>query len=237
MSHEPQPRRVAAIRHLAFEDLGLFGEVFAALGWPVEYHEAGLDDLAAPLLEADLAVILGGPIGVYETDRYPFLNDELAALRHRLAAGRPTLGICLGAQLMAAALGARVYPGGRKELGWGEVSLTEAGRASSLAHLAGRPVLHWHGDTFDLPDGAARLASTELYANQAFAVGRNALALQFHAEADSGRIEQWLIGHTGELSGAGIDIPALRARSRAVGPDLRAAGAGLLADWLEQLDW
>lgn len=235
---EPHPhRRVAAIRHLAFEDLGLFGEVFAALGWPVEYHEAGLDDLAAPLAGADLAVILGGPIGVYETDSYPFLKDELAALERRLAAGRPTLGICLGAQLMAAALGARVYPGGRKEIGWGEVRLTEAGRASSLAHLAGRPVLHWHGDTFELPAGAVRLASTELYENQAFAQGRNALALQFHAEADAGRIEQWLIGHGGELAAAGIDIPALRARSRSAGAELRAAGAGLLGDWLERLAW
>ncbi|MCP5279755.1 MAG: glutamine amidotransferase [Thiobacillus sp.] len=232
--HTPPTRRVAAIRHLAFEDLGLFGDVFAAAGWQVTYHEAGLEDLAAPLGDADLAVVLGGPIGVYEADRYPFLNDELAALKARLSAGRPTLGICLGAQLMAAALGARVYPGGRKELGWGEVKLTEAGRASPLAHLAGQPVLHWHGDTFDLPADATLLASTELYPNQAFSLGHHALALQFHAEVDSRRIEQWLIGHTGELSAAGIDIPGLRARSQEMGPDLRAAGKALLSDWLER---
>lgn len=230
-------RRVAAIRHLAFEDLGLFGEVLAALGWQITYHDAGVDDLDAPLRDADLAVVLGGPIGVYEADRYPFLSTELAALERRLAAGRPTLGVCLGAQLMASALGARVYPGGRKELGWAEVRLSEAGHASCLAHLAGQPVLHWHGDTFDLPARATRLASTDLYENQAFALGNNALALQFHAEADSRRIEQWLIGHTCELSAAGIDVPALRARSLDIGPGLRAAGAGLLADWLEQLTW
>jgi GMP synthase (glutamine-hydrolysing) len=230
-------RRVAAIRHLAFEDLGLFGEAFAATGWTVTYHEAGLEDLTAPLLEADVAVVLGGPIGVYEADRYPFLTEELAALEKRLASGRPTLGICLGAQLMAAALGARVYPGGRKELGWGEVRLSEAGLSSPLVHLVGRPVLHWHGDTFDLPAGATLLARTDLYVNQAFSVGRNALALQFHAEADSRRIEQWLIGHTGELSAAGIDIPALRARSQELGPGLRVAGASLLVDWLDRLTW
>ena len=218
-------RRVVAIRHLAFEDLGLFGEVFAALGWPVEYHEAGLDDLAAPLAEADLAVILGGPIGVYETDRYPFLKDELAALERRLAAGRPTLGICLGAQLMAAALGARVYPGGRKEIGWGEVRLTEAGRASSLAHLAGRPVLHWHGDTFDLPDGAVRLASTGTTLNQAFAIGDKVIGLQFHLEVLPGRIETWLIGHRAELGATrGLSVAALRADSARVGPATVAAG-------------
>jgi GMP synthase (glutamine-hydrolysing) len=227
---------VAAIRHLAFEDLGLFGEVLSAAGWSISYHEAGLEDLDAPILEADLAVVLGGPIGVYEADRYPFLTAELAALEKRLATGLPTLGICLGVQLMATALGARIYPGGRKELGWNEVRLTEAGRTSPLAHLDGRPVLHWHGDTFDLPAGANLLASTDLYENQAFSLGNHALALQFHAEADGLRIEQWLIGHTCELTSAGIDIPALRARSQETGPALRAADMALVTDWLKQQD-
>jgi len=234
---DSQPsRRVAAIRHLAFEDLGLFGEALSAAGWSISYHEAGLEDLSTPILAADLAVVLGGPIGVYEADRYPFLTAELGALEKRLAAGLPTLGICLGAQLMAAALGARIYPGGSKELGWGELRLTEAGRASTLAHLDGRPVLHWHGDTFDLPAGARLLASTDLYENQAFSLGKHALALQFHAEADGLRIEQWLIGHTCELTAAGIDIPALRARSQETGPGLRAAGMALVTDWLKQQD-
>lgn len=142
MTDSDPPRRVAAIRHLAFEDLGLFAEVFADEGWDISYHEADLQDLTTPILEADLTVVLGGSIGVYEADRYPCLTTELAALEKRLAAGRPTLGICLGAQLMAAALGARVYPGGKKELGWGEVKLSPAGKASPLAHLEGKPVLH-----------------------------------------------------------------------------------------------
>ena len=235
MTHSTHPRHVAAIRHLAFEDLGLFHATLSAADWHITYHDAGLEDLTAPLLEADLAVVLGGPIGVYEIDRYPFLRTELSALERRLATGRPTLGICLGAQLMAAALGARVYPGGRKEIGWGEVQLTEAGLASSLAHLADQPVLHWHGDTFDLPPGAVRLAGTDLYENQAFSLGHHALALQFHAEADYRRIEQWLIGHTGELSAAGIDIPDLRVRSQRLGPGLQVAGEKLLADWLGRL--
>ncbi|XUJ33596.1 glutamine amidotransferase-related protein [Bradyrhizobium japonicum] len=108
--------------------------------------------------------MLGGPIGVYETERYPFLTREIDLLERRLAQGLPTLGICLGAQLMAKALGARIYAGGVKEIGWGSVTLTDAGQASSLKPLAeSAPVLHWHGDTFDLPDNAARLASNENY--------------------------------------------------------------------------
>lgn len=231
------PRRVAVIRHMAFEDTGIFGEVLAQRGWSVSILDAGIDNLTDSMREADLAVILGGPIGVYETERYPFLKEERLALENRLAAGRPTLGICLGAQLIAAALGARVYPGGKKEIGWSGIRLTDAGERSCLAALASQPVLHWHGDTFDLPQGAQLLASSEVYENQAFSLGNNVLALQFHAEADSRRIEQWLIGHTCELSAAGIDIATLRRSSHEIGPGLRAAGARMLDDWLEQLSW
>jgi GMP synthase (glutamine-hydrolysing) len=128
----------------------------------LRHVEAGYDDLAAlnPLTN-DQWVVLGGPIGVYEQDAYPFLRDELRLLQARLAAGRPTLGICLGCQLIAQALGGWVYPGSSKEIGW-KLSMLEAGRTSPLAAFAdGTPVLHWHGDTFDLPDvrqGAVALA-------------------------------------------------------------------------------
>ena len=237
MKESSAPPRVAVVRHMAFEDLGIFAEVFAARGITPILLDAGIDDLAAPLEEADLAVILGGPIGVYETDKYPFLKQELHSLDKRLAAGRPTLGICLGAQLIVRALGADVYPGGSTEIGWGQVRLTEAGKRSCLAAIENQPVLHWHGDTFDLPAGSKLLASTDTYPNQAFSYSDNVLALQFHAEADSRRIEQWLIGHTGELSAAGIDVPALREASRLHGEGLRAAGQRLLSDWLDQLEW
>jgi GMP synthase (glutamine-hydrolysing) len=135
-----------------------------------------------------LLIVLGGPIGAYETDTYPFLAAEIALLERRLMHDRPTLGICLGSQLMAKALGARVFPGPLKEIGWGRIDLTEAGAGSSLASLGSEDseVLHWHGDTFDLPAGAVRLACNANYENQAFAFGQAALALQFHAEADPG---------------------------------------------------
>ncbi len=226
-------RQARVIRHVAFEDLGLFAAPLAARGWTVTYADAGIDDIAAAIAAADLAVICGGPIGVYETDRYPFLLDELAAIEARVAAGRPTLGLCLGAQLIAAARGAPVYPGPRKEIGWGRIQLSLDGRHSALAVLADVPVLHWHGDTFDLPPNGMLLASSDLYAHQAFSIGSTVLALQFHAEADPRRIEQWLIGHAAELSAAGIDVPALRARTKNLRDRVESAAASMLNRWMD----
>lgn len=228
--------RCVELRHVTFEDLGVFRPVLEARGFAIESHQAGVSPLApAQWLAADLIVVLGGPIGVYESDRYPWIADEVDGLRARLSAGGPTLGICLGAQLMARALGARVYPGPAKEIGWSALTLTEAGSRSSLARLEGAPVLHWHGDTFDLPEGTTRLASTALTPNQAFALGETALALQFHAEADGAAIEPWLIGHTCELIQAGVSVPDLRAQSAALRDVAASAGAAMLSDWLDRV--
>jgi GMP synthase (glutamine-hydrolysing) len=229
-------RTVVAIRHLGFEDLGCFEPVLVRAGYTVRYRDVGVDALRAIApLTPDLLVVLGGPIGAYEDDRYPFLRDEIAILAQRLAAGRPTIGICLGAQLMARALGARVYPGPEKEIGFSSLHLTEEGRASCVAVFDQAPVLHWHGDTFDLPEGAVRLASTPSCANQAFAYGRNAIAFQFHPEAGADGFERWLIGHAMELSLAGKSVHGLRAEHQACAPELKRRGADCLAAWLGQL--
>lgn len=223
---------VVVLRHVHFEDLGAFAAPIAAAGYQVHTLDAGLDEMR-PAEAADLLVVLGGPVGAYEGHLYPFLDEELAILRDRLAAGRPTLGVCLGAQLMAAALGARVAPGSAKEIGWAPVELTEAGRGGPLRHLAGAPVLHCHGDAFELPPGAERLASTPLCAHQAFAVGRHALGFQFHPEADGSGFERWLIGHAAEIAGVpGLSVPALRADAMRFGPAAGAAGQRCLAEWL-----
>jgi GMP synthase (glutamine-hydrolysing) len=222
-----------AIRHVPFEDLGILEDALGRASYEVRYREAGLDDLgAADLAEADLLVVLGGPIGAYEEDRYPFLADELRVIERRLRLGAPTLGVCLGAQLLARALGARVYSGPTKEIGWGEVQLTDAGRGSPLRHLGGASVLHWHGDTFDLPAGAELLASTAACRNQAFRIGPEVLGLQFHAEVLSSRVEQWLIGHASELAANGVDPRTIRADTVRYGGALDMAGRRLFAEWL-----
>jgi GMP synthase (glutamine-hydrolysing) len=226
-----------AIRHVHFEDLGLLGQVMEGQGYKIAYREAGVDPLdSRDLVTADLLVVLGGPMGVYDDEVYPFLCHEVAAVRRRLESERPTIGICLGAQIMARALGERVYAGGVKELGWAPVTLTEHGRTSVLAPLDGLAVLHWHGDTFDLPDGARHLARTDLVANQAFALGKFALALQFHLEAVPSQMERWYIGHACEIAAtSGIDVPALRAQAARHAAALDAAARRVFTDWLAAL--
>jgi GMP synthase (glutamine-hydrolysing) len=224
------------LRHLAFEDLGTIAPAIAAAGFGTAIHDVGVGPLPREdIVRADLLVILGGPIGVYEISIYPFLEAEVEAIHARLGSGKATLGICLGHQLIAAALDAAVAPGSVKEIGWAPVALTAAGDASVLAPLAAIPVLHWHGDNAELPAGAALLAETDLCPNQAFAVGHNVLALQFHIEVDPEKIEQWLIGHTVELAKAGVDPRSIRADTAKHGPAMAKLGPAIIARWLEGL--
>jgi GMP synthase (glutamine-hydrolysing) len=223
-----------AIRHVPFEDLGLLAPLLAELGHDVRYVEAPTADLASlDPLTPDLLVVLGGPIGVYENDRYPFIDREIALLQARLHAKRPTLGICLGSQLMARALGARVYSSGTKEIGWAPLTLSAEGRRSPLRHLDGTAVLHWHGDTFDLPDGAVHLASTTVCRNQAFSIGTHALALQFHGEAAGLALESWFVGHACEIGATpGLSVPQLRADTARHSAALMRQGRECFREWL-----
>lgn len=229
-------KKCLVIRHVAFEDLGVFADSLASRGFELHHLQAGVDEATeADWLNTDLAIVLGGPIAAWETDRYPWLDRQTSLLRARLAAGGATLGICLGAQLIASALGARVYPGPVKEIGWAPVSLSPAGLAGPLRALDGVPVLHWHGDTFDLPEGSALLASTAHTPHQAFEAGGHVLGLQFHPEVDPRHVEAWLIGHTGELAQAGIDLATLRADTARFGTAPASAGRTLMSAWLDRI--
>ncbi len=172
------------IQNVAIEGPGLLADALEA---------AGLRQVLVPAWDgaevsespdgAGGIVILGGPMGVYERDRYPQLDREITLTRRAVEAGVPFLGICLGSQILAAAAGGKVYPGPRPELGWAPISLTLEGKSDPV--LGGEPTLdvfHWHGDTFDLPPNATHLARSDAYANQAFRVGRRAYGFQFHLE-------------------------------------------------------
>jgi GMP synthase (glutamine-hydrolysing) len=225
-----------AVRHVAFEDLGLLGPLVASRNYEIRYHDAGIDPFDSGTLQSpDLVVVLGGPIGVYEGNTYPFIAGEVAAIAGRIAAEKPILGICLGAQMMAAALGARVAPGPHKEIGWAPLTLTAEGNNSALAPLGGTPVLHWHGDNCELPAGCVGLASTVHCPVQAFVRSPSQLALQFHLETEPARFESWLVGHTVELGKAAIDPNELRKQAQTFGGATLEVGRKVLAGWLDQV--
>ncbi|MGA3009188.1 MAG: glutamine amidotransferase [Terracidiphilus sp.] len=233
-------RRALVLSHVAFEDLGSLEAPLRERGFEIENLLAAT--ALFPLRQAepcDLLIVLGGPIGVYDQKDYPFLKDEIDCIRQRLAARKPILGICLGAQLMAAALGARVYPGSHgAEIGWSP--LIAAPNPPPPAWFApllepSLSVFHWHGDTFDLPPGALHLAETELYANQAFAIEDFALALQFHPEVSAAGLESWYVGHACESHHAGIDVTQLRSAAREHAAQLEEAAARFWKLWLDSV--
>lgn len=237
----PEPkktRHALVLSHVAFEDLGTLEAPLRERGFEIESVLGATASFPLPQAEScDLLVVMGGPIGVYEEDDYPFLKDEIALIRQRLAARKPILGICLGAQLMAAALGARVYPGLHgKELGWSPLQpAPNLDPPEWFAPLLadGLQLLHWHGDTFDLPPGMLHLASSKLYANQAFAVEDFALALQFHPEVTAAGLESWYVGHASELHQAGISIPGLRSAALQHATALKEATSRFFKLWLD----
>lgn len=243
------PHRTAvAIRHIEFGDLGSLGHTLRRHGFEVRCVDAGSAEFQAlDPLQPDILAVMGGPFGANDEAEHPFIVDELDLIARRVGAGRATLGICLGAQLMARALGGRVYEGPRLELGWAEIALTEAGAGSCLSALgrAGTNVLHWHGDTFDLPRGATLLASTPHYANQAYSLGDAALAMQFHPEVEEGSMPRWLAHPRIAAWLSGLDaadrrpegyLPdRLRAGGEQHGPRLAEQSTRLMEDWLSRL--
>jgi GMP synthase (glutamine-hydrolysing) len=237
--------QAVVLSHIPFEDLGSFGPELERRRFAVETVHVPAASFPLPQAQrCDLLIVLGGPIGVYDTQDYPFLSAEIDCIRQRLAARRPILGICLGAQLMAAALGARVYPGtAGPEIGWfpllpaGGNSAPSKSVPSWFAPLLvdNHSVFHWHGDTFDLPAGTRHLAGTQLYPNQAFALENYGLALQFHPEVTAIGLERWYVGHACELRQKAISVVELRAAANRHAPAFAHAAAQFFKLWLDYI--
>lgn len=200
--------RIHYFQHLVHEDLGSIENWVSARGHTTTCTRFFEPNPVIPALDdIDWLIVMGGAMGVYEHDKFPWLKDEWAYIRQAIDAGKTVLGICLGSQLIAHALGARVYPGPAKEIGWLPITKTEAGKTSPLLAVMPDPftVFHWHGDTFDLPAGATLLAGSSAVAHQAYSYGDRVLALQFHLEATERGVTDFLRedGDDGEIAAGG----------------------------------
>jgi GMP synthase (glutamine-hydrolysing) len=204
-------RKLLVFQHVASEPLGVLDPLLRRSGFRVRYVNFGRTPQAQPeLARYDGLVVLGGPMNVDQVAAYAHLATEMQAIQEALRRDIPVLGICLGAQLLAAALGAQVRPNAVREIGWYPLRTTEAASEDPLCrHLGGGPhVFEWHAYTFDLPRGAVHLASTATCRHQAFRFGERAYGFQFHLEADAALIHRW------------VHVPAYRAELAAPQVDL-----------------
>lgn len=213
--------RVLIVQHVACEGPGLLADALFEDGWESDVRRMDAPGAALPdgIRGYDAFIILGGPMGAYEEETYPYLGRVQELIREAVAGRVPTVGICLGGQLIARAFGAEVKPNPAKEIGWYPVRLTPEGEAAPL--FAGLPrefwVFQWHGDTFALPEGAVLLARGETCANQAFVYRGCAWALQFHLEVTPEMVANWARIYADELAefqGAGAAEALVRETAR-----------------------
>ncbi|MCK4910428.1 MAG: type 1 glutamine amidotransferase [Thermodesulfovibrionales bacterium] len=189
--------RTAILKNISSEGPGTIAEYLDKAGLPYDVFEPEEVPSLKNLDGYDALVVLGGPMAVYEIDGHPQAEASLRLIKEALAGDMKVFGVCLGAQLLAHALGARVYKGKNKEAGWMDIGLTEEGVGDPVLSTLVDPgrltskVFQLHGDTFDIPQGATRLAGSEGFPNQAFKVGKEAYALQFHVEVTRSKVIEW----------------------------------------------
>ncbi len=225
---------VVAIQHVHCETLGTIADALTAGGIAVEVVRIFEGQLVPKgMNEYDGLVVMGGPMGVYEQDRHPFLRDEIHLIEESLRKDKPVLGICLGSQLLAAALGAKVTKGKEKEIGWYPVTLTQAGISDPLwtGIESSFVAYHWHGDIFELPSGAVSLGSSNLTECQAFRYSRHAYGFLFHMEITEGIIENMVETFTDELQETGVNCSEIVTHTENHLPRLQRIGRSVFPRW------
>lgn len=231
-------KKVLGVRHVAAETMGRIGDALAARR--LEIDEVAVDrgdEVPLALGDAEALVVMGGPMGVYDADRHPHLRRELRLIEDALARGAPVLGVCLGSQLLATALGARVRKGVAKEIGWYPVHLSADGALDGVLGRAPRSftALHWHGDVFDLPKGAAHLASSDRTENQAFRWGVASYGVLFHLEVDEQILRGMCAGFGDELAEVGLDEPTMTTRGERHLNELSSVSAQVFGAWADAI--
>lgn len=231
-------KHVIVLQHAGCEAPGLIAEAVERKGVEIKTVR-GFDGEAVPeeMGAAAGLVIMGGPMGVYETDRFPFLRQELRLIESALREEKPVLGVCLGSQLLASALGDEVRRGMQKEIGWREVRLTDEAASDPLMQGLKREFTawHWHGDVYGLPAGCVRLASSTLTSVQAIRYGSKAYGLLFHLEITPEILSGMVQTFADELKEEGIDAATLSREGATHLAPLAAMGKQVFRRWAEML--
>jgi len=230
-------KNAIVIQHVEFEDAGHLAPLLQERGYRVTtYRPPGDEVWSIDPQHVDLLIILGGPMSANDHRHDPAIADELRLASIIAERGIPLLGICLGAQIIALALGGTVAPMPAREIGLAPIRLTPAGLRSPLRHLpAGQPLLHWHGEAITLPPQAERLAETDACAVQAFRIGTRILGLQFHPEAELHRLREWTEGHAGEVRDSGVDAAAMLELAGQHDETMRVRSRQVFGEWLDGL--
>ena len=230
---------VLVFQHDPFEDLGFFAEVLEKQG--ADYRVIRLFHGEMPeeeIKNVGSLIVLGGPMGVSEEEEFPFLRWEKRIIRAAIDEAVPVLGICFGAQLIASILGTQVFHGPVKEIGWNPISITAHGQVDSLLGYLpeNATVFQWHGDGFDLPPGAIRLASSAHYSTQAFRVGKKIYGLQFHLEVTPRMIERWIDQRSKDLALAPYVLPdKILADTQSYAPTLKYYAERFLSEFIRRV--
>src|ERR1017187_5504036 len=231
-------KNIHVLQHHDCENLGTIARAIQNAGVSPRYTRT-FEGQPVPKQMGDAAglIIMGGPQSVYEQDKFPYLRDELRLINDALQQAKPVLGICLGSQLLASALGASVYPARQKEMGWNRVTLADFAVNDSLFAGVQKSftALHWHGDIFDLPRGATPLASSALTAHQAFRYGKNAYGLLFHIEVTFPQVHRMVETFSGELQAAGLNGAAINLNAHAHLATLCKISNSVFARWVALL--